>query len=260
MAGRSTSGARTAKRNTAPSPSADSTLRSPPIRRTNSREIVRPRPVPACATALSACTNGSKMRSRSCSAMPVPVSRTEKTSAICPSSCASQCRARVTLPCSMNLSAFDSRFNSTWRSLAPSRRTSGGTFVRSSRSMMPCSRERMRTISSTSSSRPFKSTGPACNCMRPASIFDSSRMSLIKVSKWWPARLMMARLCFSSSNMLLESAIICEKPITEFRGVRNSWLMLARKTLFARLADSASVTATDRAAVRCCTSSSRWSR
>ena len=167
---------------------------------------------------------------------------------------------KVTLPRSMNFRAFDNRLSSTWRSLAPSSRTSGGTLPRSTHRAMPCSRARMRTISSTSSSRPFRSTGPVCSCMRPASIFDNSRISLIRVSKWWPARLMMARFCFSSSNMLFESAIICEKPITEFKGVRNSWLMLARKTLFARLADCASVTATDSAAVRCCTRSSRWSR
>ncbi|MNT34404.1 hypothetical protein D3C72_1703830 [compost metagenome] len=72
-----------------------------------------------------------------------------------------------------------------------------------------------------------------------------------------PERWMMARLRFSSSCILGEAAIRREKPITEFKGVRSSWLMFARKVLLARFAACAWLTATDRALVRSATSSSR---
>jgi hypothetical protein len=61
-----------------PTPGVLSTVRSPPMPRARSRLIASPSPTPACVrvSRWSACTNGSKMRSSASAAMPAPVSRT----------------------------------------------------------------------------------------------------------------------------------------------------------------------------------------
>ena len=68
---------------------------------------------------------------------------------------------------------------------------------------------------------------------------EISSTSLISASKCWPERLMVARLLRPSSLKPLSRCNNCEKPSTALSGVRNSWLMLARKALLALLADSA---------------------
>ena len=110
--------------NVLPSPSVDSTRISPPSRRAISRLIERPSPVPPKRRLVvpSACWNASKI-SRSLSAgIPIPVSTTENATTssawerISPakrsSGSASPARS-VTVPCSVNLNAFESRFRST---------------------------------------------------------------------------------------------------------------------------------------------------
>ena len=64
--------------------------------------------------------------------------------------------------------------------------------------------------------------------MRPASILDRSRMSLIKASRCRPApstRSSGSRSCFSASA---SSRSISLTPMMALSGVRSSWLILAR--------------------------------
>ena len=66
--------------------------------------------------------------------------------------------------------------------------------------------------------------------MRPASILDRSRMSLINASRWRPA-LSTRRNgsnAFSVPKRAALPTIMSVRPMIAFNGVRNSWLMLAR--------------------------------
>ena len=68
------------------------------------------------------------------------------------------------------------------------------------------------------------------------SIFERSRMSEIRRSSWSPL-LVMSRLysCFSASLNGMSSLVSrLAKPMMALRGVRISWLMLARNALFSR--------------------------
>ena len=76
----------------------------------------------------------------------------------------------------------------------------------------------------------------------PASIFEKSRMSLMTVSSDSPDDLTMSRYSRCSAVRSVPSASSV-MPMTPFIGVRISWLMLARNSLFARLAASAASSA-----------------
>ena len=68
----------------------------------------------------------------------------------------------------------------------------------------------------------------SCSSIRPASIFDRSRMSLISASRCRPApstRSSGSRSCFNASA---SSRSISVTPMMALSGVRSSWLMLAR--------------------------------
>ena len=70
----------------------------------------------------------------------------------------------------------------------------------------------------------------------PASILDMSRISLIKSSKCFPLSFMLvaySRYFSLKMGPSICDSIISEKPITAFKGVRSSWLILARKRDFA---------------------------
>ena len=80
--------------------------------------------------------------------------------------------------------------------------------------------------------------------MRPASIFAMSSTSLMTSSRNWPLRLMSRQ--YSSyfpepSGPNIRPSMISENPMMALSGVRNSWLMLARKVDFAWFASSARV-------------------
>ncbi len=83
--------------------------------------------------------------------------------------------------------------------------------------------------------------------MRPASIFDISNTSLIKFSKCSPLRLIVARDSRCLLVRVVSRSINWAKPRMAFKGVRSSWLIFAKKVLFARLAASAASLATLRA-------------
>ena len=129
----------------------------------------------------------------------------------------------------------------------------------SSSSRRPFSSARSRIISATSRTMAPRSNGADLSCSRPASILAISSTSLMRVSRYSPLRLMISsRSCWlgdtsGSRRMRLE------KPRMAFKGVRSSWLILARNTLLALLAASAASRAMSSSDVRCWTVSSSWS-
>ena len=232
---------RTVKWKSLPRPSSLSTQIRPPIIRTRRFEIVSPSPVPPYfrVVELSACANGSKINSRLFSGIPMPVSETVKCTIIPHSSFAS-CRAfTATSPSLVNLMALPTRFSSTClsRVISP-RATSGTSGATSQRSSSPFSSARTARVFSADSrlSRTSKSTDSRSSL--PASILEKSRISLITVSKESADTFTVSRhsLCPRFSSVSRAKSVM---PMMPFSGVRISWLILAKNSLFARLAASA---------------------
>src|SRR5262249_4988046 len=98
------------KENRLPLPSALSTQIRPPWRSISRVESASPRPVPSlCSAPASVCWNSSKMRCWSSDAIPAPVSLTDTQT-----SPPTRSAATATLPPGgVNLTAFDSRLNTT---------------------------------------------------------------------------------------------------------------------------------------------------
>ena len=83
-----------------------------------------------------------------------------------------------------------------------------------------------------------KSTGAFLMTISPDSTLERSRISLMRLISRLLLLSMISRYFMRSSEESV-SAITREKPSMAFRGVRISWLMLARKRDFMRLAFSA---------------------
>ena len=95
-----------------------------------------------------------------------------------------------------------------------------------------------RCTLSTSSTNPLISVNWQCISDLPDSIRDKSRISLISCN----SRLLFCWMIPKYSSFSFSSsvkAIISEKPTIAFKGVRISWLILARNTDFIRSASSA---------------------
>jgi hypothetical protein len=89
-----------------------------------------------------------------------------------------------------------------------------------------------------SSTHSVKSKSSVSKVSLPASILEKSRMSLRTVrSASALLRIVSANSRWSSANRVSSRRLLM--PITPFIGVRISWLMLARKALFALVFDSA---------------------
>ncbi len=261
---------RTVKRKVEPFPSTLSTWICPPISSTSCLEMVRPRPVPPNRRVVepSAWRNDSKIRGSCSGLMPMPVSFTANSmTASSPLSSITSTRSD-TSPAVVNLMALPIRLTSTWRSLPASpkkeRGRSGGSEQAISR---PLRWAPSAQNSLTSSARSRRSKTAAESSIRPASILEKSRMSLMIASSA-SAELRMVwvkRRWRSFSEVPASSSAM---PRTPFIGVRISWLMLARNCDLARLASSAASRARARSctmlrssAVRTATSrssSSRW--
>ena len=95
---------------------------------------------------------------------------------------------------------------------------------------------RTRNIISRSLSRTGRSNVEGFRVVRPASILDISRMSLIRARRCSPLRLMVPRYWHWRGVRSWSRSISWENPRMAFIGVRISCDMLARKTLLARLA------------------------
>ena len=95
------------------------------------------------------------------------------------------------------------------------------------------------SISSRLSSKRCKSKQVSFRITRPASIFDISSTSLIRVNKCSPLRLIIPRLSRCSALNKGSLLIISVNPRMALSGVRSSWLIFARNSLLAWLARSA---------------------
>ena len=201
-----------------------------------------PRPVPPYPrlSVVSACSKALKSRLWAASGMPMPVSVTvnfRRTRRSPLSSCTTSSR---TDPVRVNLTALATRLVSTWRrwSLSPRMRpgTSGATRDSYDR---PFARAVGRSIRSTSAITSHRTNSSWESLSLPASMAEMSSTSSTSDSRLWVDARMVARYsrCSLSRRVVASSSATPARPLS---GVRNSWLMLARKRLLASFARSAS--------------------
>ena len=95
----------------------------------------------------------------------------------------------------------------------------------------------------TCSRRPGKENSALAMDMRPDSMRDMSRMSLMRPSRWRAEEPMRSRCWRVLAEMSGSLRAMLSSPMMAFMGVRISWLMLERKTVLARLASSAAARA-----------------
>ncbi len=241
---------------------------SPERSREISRLMARPRPVPPYLRAVPpiACWKASKMICCLSPGMPIPVSVTAN-----PMTARARPRVgcsglhpdmagkmrRVTEPASVNLKALASRFLSTCCSRLASvcmpRGRPGST------SMVNCrfrDSATWRKLRSTYSVMSWKLTSPTSTDTVPDSIFERSRMSLMRVSRSWPELWMVRANSICRGDRLPSgfSASWLARMSRLLSGVRSSWDMLARNSdLYLEV--SASCSAFSSRARRACSTS-----
>lgn len=213
--------------NTDPLPTMLCADTEPPWSSASLRVRARPSPVPACwrASGESTCSNGSKTRSSWSAAMPIPVSHTSMAIE------APSARALTPTcpPGSVNFTAFESRFSSSWRARRASARTAGSVAGTSTRTAMSCSRACSRIMPTAWATSSAASTSTMSVCSRSASALARSRMSATSASRWRPLDSICAMYsaCLSVSGPCSCRASTAESPMTELSGARSSWLMFA---------------------------------
>ena len=174
--------------------------------------------------------------------MPIPVSRTAKSIRTVPASASldfPRPTARRTSPSSVNFTALFNRLRSTCFSRVGSPTTPRGTSVAIwQASSMPFSSALGMTSSTADSIVSTRSISSSSRSRAPASTFEKSRMSLMIVSSVSAASpiVVVKSRCSASRSVEARRLLI---PMIPFRGVRISWLMVARKELFASFAASA---------------------
>ena len=234
-----------------PRPRALSIRSSPCISSTSRRDSTRPMPVPS----IFECSaprrlNGSNSRSSFSGVMPMPSSamrRAQRSSSTCQ-------LTRTWPPGRLYLTALLSRLTSTWRRRTRSARTKMSAPATSPRDPKPPSSPEIQvltptlvasgtTIESASSTEERRSTDSSVTVIWPDSTLDRSSTSLTSASRCAPAFSMcwMRASCCSDGGSAVSSRSSWEKPRTALSGVRSSWLMRDRNSVFARLdASSAS--------------------
>ena len=178
-------------------------------------------------------------RGRTSGGTPTPLSITSKRVSYLPSSAERLWETRTsTEPCSVNLIALLTKLKRICRTRPGSLfRTSMASSATSIVKDRPFCVARLFQSPDTASSRPWRSKSTISRVRRPASIFERSRMSLSWASKPSPDSLIIAtwRCCSLDSWLANNKSAI---PSTPFKGVRNSWLMVARNSDLARFAAS----------------------
>ena len=124
--------------------------------------------------------------------MPMPVSRTLNVSQA-PRSSVSRATRSHTVPPSVNLHAFDSRFSRLCRSFISSARTAVMPEATSTCKRLPFFSASGWATAATASTMPGTSTSVSESSILPASIFDRSSTVLISSSRWWPAARILPR-------------------------------------------------------------------
>ena len=171
--------------------------------------------------------------------MPIPVSVMSNFSRNPGSSRRRHVTRSTTVPSSVNLIAFVSRFTRICRSRpsSPCRMNgTSGAMIAANSSPFPSARGASNSITPSVSARKSKSCGSSFSCAD--SIFEKSNMSLMISSSASPL------LCTASTNSRCrDSSFVSSSrpdiPMIAFIGVRISWLITARKSLFALFAASA---------------------
>src|SRR5258705_9690148 len=212
-----------------PIPTALVTQIVPPCSSTNLRERASPSPVPsAFLSTVPTCRNSSNTVSWSSAAIPTPVSVTETSTSPSPRAT----RTSILPPSGVNLMAFERRFNSTCLTFRSSARMSATRSSMTWWRAMSRRSARSRTRVTAFWIAWGKSNSLASSSIRPASIFDRSRMSLMRDSRCRPDSRMSCRysVCFSLMAPNIPWASTSENPMTALSGVRSSWLMLARNS------------------------------
>jgi len=124
---------------------------------------------------------------------------------------------------------------------------------------IPLARALGASMAAVLSSKAPTLTGTASRVNLPASILDRSRMALMISSKCRPAASIRSSLP-ACAGVRPERRRRCVMPLMAWSGVRISWLMLARKALFAMFAVSAASLAWRNSCVRTSTRCSRCRR
>ena len=224
----------------------------PPSSAVTSLAMDSPSPVPPYRrlSVPSPCWKAPKITARFSGAMPIPVSVTENASRLpspspAPSPAAAStepgsaaaaaaetARTRsVTCPFSVNLTAFDSRLPSTWRSRCRSVTSSAGAdgSIEISKSS-PFSAVSGPNVACRSSTSALSRNRSACTSIRPASTLDRSRMSLMSCSRSEPAEWM--TFAYSTCLAVRFRPGFCASSRARisrlFSGVRSSCDMFAR--------------------------------
>ena len=230
--------------NTLPTPTSLVAESAPSIISARRREIASPSPVPPYSRVVeaSAWVNAPKTCASFSGGMPTPVSSMLNRSAHRCGGGASggspETRTQ-TLPSCVNFTALERRLTSTCRTRVTSPTMAiGAPSSITYASSIPFCAAGCATRSNASSTHRRTSIGASSTSSIPASIFEKSRMSLMMVSKASPEDRIVSTNpdCSASSGVSASRLVI---PITPFMGVRISWLMLARNSLFAFVAASA---------------------
>src|SRR5665213_2407879 len=252
-------GRRTVK--TEPFPDSLVTVTSPPIISAKRRLIARPRPVPPNFRVVeaSACVKGVKSFSSCSGVMPMPVSVTAKLSHGAPA-LSGRVTSRRTVPFSVNLLALDKRLNRICRTLVRSPYMAPAPGAHSIWRALFFFSTSGCTVTPTSCTMRATSNASRYSSIFPASTLDKSSTPFTRASRCLPA----VRI-FSRSGMKLwtpsSTASSCSNSLymmTALRGVRNSWLMLARNWLLEELAASACSLAASASFLARCSSSSEF--
>src|ERR1017187_5006085 len=156
--------------------------------------------------------------------MPMPGSATAK----------DKCSARqptlmVTVPLAVNLMALVTRLTSTWRSRLSSAETHSGTGSSTTLSSnSPLSEASCCIIRHRSATNGRTASGARTTSIRPDSIFEKSRTSLIRLSSPWAESWTIFR-CRTTSGCSLASSASWVNPITPLSGVLISWLHVSQE-------------------------------
>ena len=213
----------------------------PPISSTSCFEIDRPRPVPPYLRVVepSPWVKGEKSAWSRSGGMPMPVSRTSKRSVALSPSAAGEGDPDGDLAPLGELDGVADEVESICRSRPGSPRREGGTSASTRQtSSRPFSCALGASSSTTSSTVVGRSKSRISSSSLPASIFEKSRMSLMSDSRASPLFRTISAYsrCSAVRSVSSRSPVM---PMMPFIGVRISWLMFARNSLFARLAASA---------------------
>ena len=226
----------------------------------SSRQMASPSPLPPKRRLVdsSAWVNGSKILPMVAASIPMPVSPTEISTLARSAVVAARTSARTsTSPRAVNLTALPIRFIRICRTRSASPRSEqcsggGGETMSSMPFAWAAPAKRLEHSSRTWP----RSKGRSSSAILPALIFDRSSRSLTICSSTRAEERMVSvrRDWVEESGVRARSSVM---PTTPFMGVRSSWLMRSRKSLFARTASASWRLLSVSSRVRSLTSDSR---